>query len=479
MSSDRTVLRGTTVVDVRDGSLRGDVDVVVEDGRIASIAPTTDDSPERSRVIDARHTFAVPGFCDMHAHPLGDLNDPEPALRLMLACGVTGFRQMSGSRSLLKARSSGKLLLPDDGAAALSMPGGVLIPFNAGSEKAALQSVRQQAEDGADFIKVAMVSTPVFFALQAEAARLGLETVGHLPVGIDVRAASDGKMRSIEHLGPGVGMIAACCDHEGSIRQSLAGHEGPKIPAIPKIPFADRLVEMLMARVMRKIVVNPLLMAKPADAELIADAGRSFNDEKARSLARVFAADGTWQCPTLIRSRTQQFCDDPAFRDNPNNRFASESTLKRWRKATENYGSRPADMRATYRNHYARLLGMVRIFDEEGVKMIAGSDVSGSGWEIPGFALHEEFDQLAAAGLAPLRILQMATLNAAEFLGRTDVMGTVETGKDADIVLLSGNPVDDAANLHAIAGVVRAGRYFSHETLAANMESIAEKHSAV
>lgn len=286
-------------------------------------------------------------------------------------------------------------------------------------------------------------------------------------------------MRSIEHLGPGLGMIAACCDHEGSIQPSLSGRRGPKIPAIPRIPFADRLVEMLMARVMRKIVVNPLLMAKPADAELIADAGRSFNDDKARGLARVFAANGTWQCPTLIRSRTQQFCDDPACRDNPNNRFATESTLNRWRKASADYESRPADMRTTYRNHYARLLGMVRIFDEEGVKMITGSDVSGSSWEIPGFALHEEFDQLAAAGLAPLRILQMATLNAAEFLGRTDVMGTVEPGKDADIVLLSGNPVDDVANLHAIAGVVRAGRYFSGETLGVTIESIADTRSAV
>ncbi len=43
----------------------------------------------------------------------------------------------------------------------------------------------------------------------------------------------------------------------------------------------------------------------------------------------------------------------------------------------------------------------------------------GAVWEIPGYALHQEFDLLAEAGLAPLRILQMATLNGAEFLGTT------------------------------------------------------------
>jgi imidazolonepropionase-like amidohydrolase len=86
---------------------------------------------------------------------------------------------------------------------------------------------------------------------------------------------------------------------------------------------------------------------------------------------------------------------------------------------------------------------------------------------------------LAAAGLAPLRILQMATINAAEFLGRTDTMGTVDAGRDADIVLLSGDPTERVAHLHDIAGVVRAGRYYSPQTLASTIETIAKTHSAV
>ena len=479
MTGERAILRGTTVVDVRDGSLRGAVDITVEGGQIAAITPTSDEHPGRVAVVDARGTFAVPGFCDMHAHPLSDRRDAESALRLMLACGVTGFRQMGGSRTLLNDRSAGKLALPIDGPAVLSMPGEVLLPFNAGTESVALQSVRQQADAGADFIKAAMVAPRVFFTAQAEAARLGLTTVGHLPVGIDVRAASDGRMRSIEHLGPGVGIVVACCDHQGAIEQAVADRPAPKFPSVPRLPFAERLMEILMARVMAKTVINPLLLAKPADADLIADAGRSFNDDKARALARVFVADQTWQCPTLIRLRTQQFCDDPVYRDNPNNRFASKRTLKDWRKATEKYASRPETMRSAYRNHYARQLEMVRIFDQEGVKMMAGSDVSGSGWEIPGFALHDEFDQLAAAGLTPLRILQMTTINAAEFLGKTATLGTVEPGKDADIVLLSANPVENVAHLHDIAGVVRAGRYYPPETLTATIKTIAETRSAV
>jgi imidazolonepropionase-like amidohydrolase len=479
MTVERTILHDTTVIDVRDGGARRGVDITIDGGRISSITPSSDDHPEGVTVVDARGTYAVPGFCDMHAHPLAGRNDASPALRLMLACGVTGFRQMGGSRSLLDDHSNGRLRLPVDGPALLSTPGDVLLPFNAGSEDAALHTVRQQAEDGADFIKVAMVTPQVFFPLQAEAARLGLTTVGHLPVGIDVKAASDGRMRSIEHLGPGVGIVAACCDHQDAIEHTVADRPAPKFPTVPRLPFAERLMGMLMSRMMAKIVINPVLMAKPADAELIADAGNSFNDGKARELAKVFAADQTWQCPTLIRLRTQQFCDDPTYHHDPNNRFASQRTLKGWRKAAKKYASRPEAMRTAYRNIYTRQLHLVRIFDEEGVKLLAGSDVSGSGWEIPGFALHQEFDQLAAAGLTPLRILQMTTINAAEFLGRTDTMGTVDIGKDADIVLLSGDPTEDVAKLHDIVGVVRAGRYYSPEALTSTIEAIATTHSAV
>src|SRR5580693_3214550 len=167
MTVERTILHDTTVVDVRDGSTRPGVDITVDGGRIISIAPSSDDHPDRVAVIDARGTYAVPGFCDMHAHPLAGRHDAGPALRLMLACGVTGFRQMGGSRTLLDDRSNGKLALPIDGPALLSMPGEVLLPFNAGAESVALQSVRQQADAGADFIKVAMVAPRVFFTAQA------------------------------------------------------------------------------------------------------------------------------------------------------------------------------------------------------------------------------------------------------------------------------------------------------------------------
>jgi imidazolonepropionase-like amidohydrolase len=96
--------------------------------------------------------------------------------------------------------------------------------------------------------------------------------------------------------------------------------------------------------------------------------------------------------------------------------------------------------------------------------MMVGTD---GGGQAPGQSIHQEFDELAKAGLSPLKTLQMTTLNPAEFLGRTGTMGSIEIGKNADIVPLDGNPVESVQNLHTLSGLVRAGFYYSHTNLEA------------
>jgi imidazolonepropionase-like amidohydrolase len=97
--------------------------------------------------------------------------------------------------------------------------------------------------------------------------------------------------------------------------------------------------------------------------------------------------------------------------------------------------------------------------------MLAGSDACGAQWIVPGLGLHRELDLLAEAGLAPLEILRMATLDGAVFLGREATMGTVAPGKDANLVLLDRSPLESVANLHAVDGVVRDGRYYPRRAL--------------
>jgi hypothetical protein len=321
-------IANVSVVDPRDGSVTAHQDVWIADGRIAAIGATagSDQDDQDPATVNGRDRFLVPGFVDMHAHPL-NLDDPTPELRLMLAFGITGYRQMSGTSALLRRRRE-RAAAADEAAdlvpGLLATPGSVLTPFNAGKPAAAIAEVRRQVNDGADFIKAALITPEIYRVVQAEADRLGTPVVGHLPAGLDVRAASTAGFRSIEHLGPGLGMLAGCSCQEEHLR---AATPTSPIKAPPfKIPFAERVAEKMIQR----IVVNPAQLTSPATLRAIRETIDTFDENRARELARQFAANGTWNCPTLIRIKAQQLCDAPEFATNPELRHVTAKERKTW-----------------------------------------------------------------------------------------------------------------------------------------------------
>jgi hypothetical protein len=308
----------------------------------------------------------------------------------------------------------------------------------------------------------------------AEARKLDIPVAGHLPAGIDVSRASRAGIRAIEHLGPGLTIIAGCSTDEVSLAEAIAALPALRLPSV-KLPFMDRI----LMRVLRTVVINPVNRSTPAEVEILQQAVDTFSEERAAELAEQFVEDGTWQVPTLIRLRTQYLCDAPEFSDDPDLQYMAASTTKSWQGATGTFVKKfPPPSRATFRAAYEVLLRMTKIFSDGGVPMLAGSDAVGAAWEVPGPSLHREFDELARAGLPPLRILQMTTRDAADFLGTTDTMGTVDVGKNADLVLLGANPVDDVASLHQVSAVIRDGRHHSPADLAALKDRVRSSHPA-
>jgi len=75
--------------------------------------------------------------------------------------------------------------------------------------------------------------------------------------------------------------------------------------------------------------------------------------------------------------------------------------------------------------------------------------------------LHDELALLVDAGLTPMEALQSATLCPAKYLGKLDSLGTVESGKIADLVLLNANPLEDIRNIQKINIVIIGGRLIS------------------
>src|SRR5207247_7666078 len=100
----------------------------------------------------------------------------------------------------------------------------------------------------------------------------------------------------------------------------------------------------------------------------------------------------------------------------------------------------PLPLRQEY---FSRNLQMVGALHRAGVPFMAGTDTAPGVYIMPGFSLHDELANFVEAGFTPMESLQTATSNPAKFLGMEVSFGSVETGKIADLVLLSANPLDD------------------------------------
>jgi len=109
---------------------------------------------------------------------------------------------------------------------------------------------------------------------------------------------------------------------------------------------------------------------------------------------------------------------------------------------------------------------LVAALQAAGAPLLLGTDAPFPN-AIPGFSVHQELQNLVAAGLAPYAALQTATVNAARFLNQLDETGTVAVGKRADLLLLNANPLADIRNTHQLAGVMVQGRWLPQTELTA------------
>jgi imidazolonepropionase-like amidohydrolase len=81
-------------------------------------------------------------------------------------------------------------------------------------------------------------------------------------------------------------------------------------------------------------------------------------------------------------------------------------------------------------------------------------------WALPGIGAHLELESMVKAGLTPMQALTAATFLGAKFLGVLEHTGTVETGKDADLIVLDGDPTADITNTRSIHMVIRQGKIY-------------------
>lgn len=457
-----TVIQNATVVNTSDGSLQPGMAVIIDQGKIQNITATTVRVSGTAQAVDGTGQFVVPGFNDMHVHTLASVvtTNGVPSSYywpLFIANGITGIREMNGSAALVQlahqvnaAGAAGQIDAPQ----ILQMAGDIW--GLGGGTLTATQFVDQEKQIGADFVKVVAGNNADLTAILAEAKVQGMTVAGHLAPALSATDASNLGWKAIEHLGASVGGIGLdCSDAEPGLRPALTAAAATPIALPPTF------------------VMDPLLYIGVPSAPGMQAIQGSYDPVKCQALMQVFIKNGTWHVPTLIRLRTMENSNATMFTSDPNLQYVDKTTQALWQQLGQQYTATVPAVDATILTQFYPLhLTLTNLLQTSGVNMMAGTDVGGI-WVIPGFSLHQEFKELASAGLSPLKILQMTTLTPAQFLNQQATMGSVAVGKNANLVLLGADPTQNVANLDNIRGVFLKGKYFSSAALAQLKSNVA------
>src|SRR5438067_7505163 len=100
---------------------------------------------------------------------------------------------------------------------------------------------------------------------------------------------------------------------------------------------------------------------------------------------------------------------------------------------------------------------MERVFFRAGGLLLGGTDPTGAGGGVPGYSDQREAELLVESGLTPLEAIKVCTLNGATYLGRADRIGSVAVGKQADLVVIDGNPAATISDIRHVTMVFRQG----------------------
>lgn len=404
--------------------------VVVRGGRIVEIGPTAKTKvPAGATQIDGRGKFLMPGLADMHAHLYpgeGAANDlATQQLSLYLANGVTTVRNMIGAPAHVVLRDrikEGKLLGPT-----LFTAGPPLLGKDVVSTEVAERIVVAQKQAGYDLLKVHEGLKPdVYEAIAAAARKASIPFAGHVTASVGLPRALAARQSSIEHL-------------DGYL-QALVPENSPVSPTPSQV------------------VLGPVL--------------EHVDERRLPALIKATRDAGVYNTPTLALFKIVVSPNDPSeYLKWPELRYVPAKMREGFarQKANINASEAPAAEVKRYlelRDH------VVKALHDAGAKLLVGPD-SPQLFLVPGFGTHREMAAMAEAGLTPYAVMEAATRNAAEYLGAAGEVGTIETGKRADLVLLDANPLQSVANASRISGVMVRGRWLARAELDRMLEEIA------
>ena len=398
--------------DADKGAFVANQAVLAEGGKIVRIgAAGSIAAPASAKLIDGRGKTLVPGIWDSHMH-IGDDWD----VLANLANGLTSFRspgtELDRAKSATSRRAAGELLMGEPFISAiidkkdpLAAQGSEVVS----SEAEAIAAVRRIKDAGLWGVKFYTSMNPAWIKpAAAEAHRLGMYVHGHVPATMKPSEAVAAGFDELTHLNFVV------------------------MESMPK--------EVVHKANTRQRVEGPARLFK--DVDLDAEPMNNF----IASLARTKTAVD----PTIVifEGMLTQDGGTPAPAYAPYMGIISP-VLDRTFKAG-GYPLVEGYTRDDYRKSYANMVKLVGKLHQAGVPIVAGTD----GW---GIELVRELEIYRQAGMSPAAVLQSATIVPARVVGADKRTGSIAVGKEADMVLVDGDPSKEIGALRRVVTVVTDG----------------------
>ena len=135
----------------------------------------------------------------------------------------------------------------------------------------------------------------------------------------------------------------------------------------------------------------------------------------------------------------------------------------------QNYARTQQNTESVYTTLFPKAMALERAFVRAGGTLVAGTDPTGGGGVISGFANQRQVELLVEAGFTPLEAIKISTLNGAVYLGRDARVGSLAAGKQADIIVIDGNPATTIADIRKVEMVYKQGRGYDPAKLIASV----------
>ena len=402
------------------GSILPSQDVFVSSDRIEAVIPTgTNPINENVKVIDGSNKTLMPGMFDMHTH------NSKFRGALHIAGGITSVRDLANNKQVM---ALGDQFNDNEiiGPRIVTYCGIIDGPGPFANQRNAIKNLEEGLEEiqvykdmGYQQIKLYSSIKPEWVAPMIEKAhKLGMRVSGHIPAYMTAGQAINQGYDEIQHMNMlFLNFLPDTIDTRTPLRFTMVAKHGADLDL-----NSGTYLEFIDLLKYKQILIDPTVSI----------------------FENMFISNKGEPSPTY-----REIIDRLPLMNQ--RRFYSGGLPK------------PEGKKERFEESYGKMLEVVSDLYRRGVAIAPGTD------GLPGFLYHRELELYTASGIPAKEVLRLATIKAAEITGVADSYGSVEAGKQADLILIDGNPTENISDIRRVEWTMKGGNLFYADELYASM----------